>query len=114
MVDTPAACTMLIATKVFRTYKFLSVIASGMPIVNEHWLSATIKSRKILPTAGYELVDNASEARYNFNLAESLKIARNQRLYKHYSIYVTGNTRPMPFELDGKMRYAHILYYKIF
>lgn len=111
MVDTPAACTMLIATKVYRTYKFLSAIASGTPIVTAEWLSATIAARHLLPTDGYELVDVVSEARYKFNLAESLSTAHNQRLYSNYAIYVTENTKPMPFELEGRYFSPTLLFF---
>lgn len=93
---------MLVSNKVYRTYKFLSAIALGMPIISEEWLSEMKKRQHYVAYDDFCLRDKVSENRFKFDLKKSLAAARVKLLFANYSILVTANTRPPPTELESK------------
>lgn len=95
-------CNILVSNKVHTTYKFLSVIALGSPIISENWLREMQKSGQFIPYDKYALSDLESEKRYKFVLSKALAAARKKPLYRNYSILVTANTQPRPEELCSK------------
>lgn len=105
MVDSPKDAHFLVSNKVYRTYKFLSAIALGLPIISDKWLIEMKTHRKNMSFDEFHLQDKMSEKRFNFVLAESLAAARDKPLFANYSIFVTPNTRPLPEELDSKYKY---------
>ncbi|CAD7080800.1 unnamed protein product [Hermetia illucens] len=105
IVDDPLDSTVLITDKIYRTWKFLSAMGKGIPIVNIKWLHDTLdyKERK-MPThpncEDYLLRDPNAEKRFKFSLRKSLEYARNSPVFKGYTFYCTPNTKPKPKELQ--------------
>lgn len=103
----PKDANVLVSNKVYRTYKFLSAIALGLPIISEKWLSEMKTRKKFMSFDEFHLHDKESELRFNFVLAKSLAVARDRPLFANYSILVTPNTRPLPKELESKYKYQY-------
>lgn len=93
---------VLVSNKVYRTYKFLSAIALGLPIISEKWLTEMKRHNKFMSFDEFHLHDKDAEHRFNFALERSLAAARDKPMFANYSILVTPNTRPLPTELESK------------
>lgn len=109
-VNSPLDCNVLVANKVHTTYKFLSVIALGIPIISENWLREMKETGKLMPYDKFALLDSRAEKRYKFVLSDTLASARKNPLYHKYSILVTANTRPGPEELSSKWKHSNLAY----
>ncbi|XP_058055236.1 mediator of DNA damage checkpoint protein 1-like [Anopheles bellator] len=103
IVDIPEMATILVTDRIKRTYKFLCAVAKGIPIVGQSYLDALKatdgKDKPVVDPWEHILVDNDSEKRYVFHLRETLLKARQNKLFRDYTVFVTSNTQPPASEL---------------
>lgn len=94
----PKEATVLVTDQIYRTYKFLSAMARGIPIVSEQWLKMWKGS--IIPNPQkFLLLDKQNEKRYHFQLKESLNVAKLNNIFKDHTIICSPNTIPPPDEM---------------
>ncbi|XP_024871871.1 mediator of DNA damage checkpoint protein 1-like isoform X2 [Temnothorax curvispinosus] len=97
-VEDPAKCTILVTDKVRRTYKFLCVLAKGLPIVAIDWLRDSEAAARFLAWENYILKDPAAEAKFGFRLRKSLDKAKEKKLLDGYIVVLTPSIAPPPIE----------------
>ncbi|XP_044585585.1 uncharacterized protein LOC123265767 isoform X2 [Cotesia glomerata] len=103
----PMTGTILVTDKVRRTLKFLCAISRGIPIVSENWINASIKSNKLIETDKYILHDSAAEAKFGFNLKQSLIKSKEKSLLHNLTFVVTsGVNQPSFNELKNMIQVA--------
>lgn len=89
--------------KVRRTLKFLRAASQGTPIVSVNWLVDSTKKNNIQELENYIVKDPAAEAKFGFNLSESLKKAREKKMLEGFTVVLTPNiSAPPPSELKGE------------
>ncbi|VDB95817.1 unnamed protein product [Peniophora sp. CBMAI 1063] len=102
LVSDVKQCTHLVTNRIARTPNFLLAMAVAPIIVDQSWLDACVKKGRILPTdAGeYDLNDPATEAKYDFKLAEAIKRAADNKgtLFEGMTFHVTRSV-----EVDHKV-----------
>lgn len=102
--------TILVTDKVRRTLKFICAISRSVPIVSEQWISASIANNKFVDTNKYILNDKAAEAKFGFNLQQSLiKSKDNKLLHNTTFIITTGVNQPSVNELKSNKLYFRFL-----
>ncbi|XP_078492143.1 uncharacterized protein LOC101243469 [Ciona intestinalis] len=112
MTDDMHECTHLITDKIRRTVKFMCAVVRGAYILNRDWLKDSKKQWRFLPEEDYELREDHNnstssstsmslEEQFNFNLHESLKIARSRSLplFHDLRIHVMKSVLPPPNEM---------------
>jgi hypothetical protein len=94
-------CTHLVtAGKVLRTVKMLSAINSGCAnVVTFDWVKESLRAGKLLDGEKWAVKDAEMEKKYHFRLEESLRRAREARLFEGMVFYCTENTLPPPDQL---------------
>lgn len=103
-VEDPANCNVLVTDKIRRTYKFLCVLAKGIPIVSIDWLRDSETAAQFLEWENYILKDPATEAKFGFRLRKSLNKAKEKRLLDGYTVVLTPKIVLPPIEeLKGKL-----------
>ncbi|KAJ1931273.1 Mediator of DNA damage checkpoint protein 1, partial [Kickxella alabastrina] len=113
IVDSASDATHLIGTKIKRTFKMLMALASGrIHIVQRSWLDDSLARGAWIPISDslgdeeddddekgaaasqYLLTDPETELRWGFELKESMRRARCQRLLAGVTVLVTPSTDP--------------------
>lgn len=91
----------IIADRVKRTAKFLAGINRGCCIVNLQWLKDSVKMRTAqdVNLNKYHLVDEEAESKWGFTLSNSLKKARQRKLFRAWNIWVSDDCQPNGEEL---------------
>lgn len=107
----PLKCTILIANELRRTIKFICAVGRGIPIVTADWITKSVKAKKFLgrlslncPSSNlldafidhedFALKDPKGEAKWDCNLAQSLRKAREKRLFEGCLFYITKSIAP--------------------
>lgn len=89
----------MVADQIFRTYKFLTALAVGLPIVTPEWTSKLPRSRNEM--AEFGLKDAAGEKRYNFKLEQCLKAARDRGpIFRDKQVFASPSVKPSPEEIE--------------
>nr|XP_026692424.1 mediator of DNA damage checkpoint protein 1-like [Ciona intestinalis] len=112
MTDDVLECTHLITDKIRRTVKFMCAVVRGAYILNCDWLKDSKKQWRFLPEEDYELREDHNnstssststslEDQFNFNLHESLEIARSRSLplFHDLRLHVMKSVLPPPNEM---------------
>ncbi|RPD54429.1 hypothetical protein L226DRAFT_493972 [Lentinus tigrinus ALCF2SS1-7] len=91
LVTKPSECTHLLVKSVVRTEKFLCAMAVAPHVLGEKWARMSAFNRKLLPESQYAVQDEETEKKYNFNLADALKRAKQNagKLFGGITFYVT-------------------------
>ncbi|XP_053736397.1 mediator of DNA damage checkpoint protein 1 [Synchiropus splendidus] len=89
----------LVTDKVRRTVKFLCAVAKGIPVVTTNWLEKSGKAGSFLEPGAFIVKDPEQEKKFNFSLAESLRVASNQPLLQGFEIHITKSVKPEPVHM---------------
>lgn len=86
-------CTHLAAPAIRRTPKFVSALAYAPEVVRTDYLTQCLAKKELLDTKDFALVDEASEKKFGFSLAESReRAAKNKnKLLRGYRICCVEN-----------------------
>ncbi|KAI8835555.1 BRCT domain-containing protein [Chytridium lagenaria] len=76
-VETWSECTHLVTDKIRRTVKFLAALTAGKHIVSDKWLLESRREGRFVAEAKFLLKDKATEEKFGFSLAQSLKSAQS-------------------------------------
>ncbi|GJJ74029.1 hypothetical protein EMPS_06387 [Entomortierella parvispora] len=91
--------THLVAKGISRTEKFLVAVAQGKVIVHEDWLQACIDANSVLDENEYRIQDVENEEKFGMDLSQSLKIAREKRVFEDHVFYISPSVVPKPAAL---------------
>jgi hypothetical protein len=69
-------------------------LARGAHILSPTWIEAIIKENRYIPYDKYYLEDTNAETRYGFQLRESVKLAKQGRIFENYKFFCTKDTSP--------------------
>ena len=84
----------LVVDRIRRTKKFFMCLARGAHILSPSWIEAMIKENRYIPYENFYLEDTAAETRYGFQLRQSVRLAKQQRIFANYKFFCTKDTSP--------------------
>ncbi|KAK4311781.1 hypothetical protein Pmani_016738 [Petrolisthes manimaculis] len=99
LVESPQSCSVLVTTRVCRTFKLLAVIGKGQPIVSPAWLTACKSARCFVDPWQYLVEDRNAEEEFGFNLEQSLQSASKVSLFEGLAIHATPSVKPSPIQM---------------
>ena len=97
ILDESCQVDALVVDRIRRTKKFFMCLARGAHILSPAWIETMIKENRYIPYDNYYLEDTAAETRYGFQLRESVRLAKQHRIFENYRIFCTKGTSP-PYE----------------
>ncbi|CAF3601293.1 unnamed protein product [Rotaria socialis] len=94
IMDESCHVDALVVDRIRRTKKFFMCLARGAHILSPTWIDSMVKENRYLPYEKYYLEDTNAEARYGFQLRESVRLAKQHPIFENYKIFCTQNTSP--------------------
>ncbi|CAF2021315.1 unnamed protein product [Rotaria magnacalcarata] len=94
IMDESCHVDALVVDRIRRTKKFFMCLARGAHILSPAWIDSMVKENRYLPYEKYYLEDTNAEARYGFQLRESVRLAKQHPIFENYKIFCTQNTSP--------------------
>eukprot|EP01117_Protostelium_nocturnum_P006315 TRINITY_DN2279_c0_g1_i1.p1 TRINITY_DN2279_c0_g1~~TRINITY_DN2279_c0_g1_i1.p1 ORF type:complete len:1166 (-),score=527.70 TRINITY_DN2279_c0_g1_i1:48-3545(-) len=100
-------CTHIITLeKIKRTIKFMWALCAGAKFVNMKWLEASEHAKHFVDEEKFKIHDAAAEKQWSFSLEESCKLARERKMMKDWSIFISPSTKPSPLEFEDVINMA--------
>jgi uncharacterized ubiquitin-like protein YukD len=93
-MDETSPVDALVVDRIRRTKKFFMCLARGAHILSPTWIEAMIKENHYIPYDKYYLEDTNAETRYGFQLRESVRLAKQGRIFENQKFFCTKDTSP--------------------
>ena len=84
----------LVVDRIRRTKKFFMCLARGAHILSPSWIETMIKENRYIPYEQFYLQDTSAETRYGFQIRESVRRAKEQRIFGKLQFFCTKDTSP--------------------
>ncbi|XP_049826763.1 mediator of DNA damage checkpoint protein 1 isoform X2 [Aethina tumida] len=93
IVDSVDDCTVVVTENVKRTQKLLTAIGQGKPVCSPQWIRDSKKNGEFLDPWQYILKDAEAEAKWEFELKESILRATRSKLFANYVVHIMWDDR---------------------